>query len=114
MLHDVIVENDGTPVRLRRIETQLRVFLGVNFDFYDGTERNSRRKVCQVRRSCVCTPGLALLISRSHDEGGVRDGGVWLDGEGVRQGRRPDRQGRYYEFINIFYERINPKYICGL
>ena len=96
------------------IETQLHVFLGVNFDMYDGTSRNSRRKVRQVRRSCVCTPGLALLISRSHVEGGVRDGGVWLDGEGVGQGRRPDCQGRYYVFINIFYEHINSKYICGL
>ena len=39
-LHDLIPENDGTPVRLRRIETQLRVFLGVNFDLYDGMGRN--------------------------------------------------------------------------
>ena len=54
---------------------------------------------------------LALLISRSHVEGGVRDGGVWLDGEGVEQGRRPDFQGISYVFINIFYEHINPKYI---
>ena len=38
----------------------------------------------------MCTPGFALLISRSHVEGGVRDGGVWLDGEGVGQGRWPE------------------------
>ena len=55
-----------------------------------------------------------LLIYRSHVEGRVRDREVWLDGEGVGQGRRPDFQGRSYIFINIFCKRINLEYICGL
>ena len=80
-------------VRLRRDGTQLRVFLGLNFDLYKGIGRNSVAK-CSVSE-VVCDR--ALLGSRlcpGHMWGVESDMGVWLDGEGVGQGRRPDLQGR--------------------
>ena len=50
---------------------------------------------CVVLEDSVCLGSAWLsLIYRSHVEGGVRDGEVWLDGEGVGQGHRPDFRGR--------------------
>ena len=75
--------------------------------------RNSIAK-CSVSE-VVCDR--ALLGSRlysGHMWGVESEMGVWLDGEGVGQGHRPDFQCRYYGFINIGYKHITIKYICGL
>ena len=79
-------------LRLRGSGTQLCVFLGLNFDLYEGMGRNSVAK-CGVSE-VVCDR--ALLGSRLYSGHICRvesEMGMWLDGEGVGQGRRPDLQG---------------------
>ena len=88
------------PVRLRGNETQLHVFLGVHFDLYEGMGTNSVAK-CIVSEDSVwsCSAWLSL-ISRSHVEGGVRDGECgWMEGDRARSPAWLPRQiVRYYYY----------------